>query len=111
MILQFTQMFKNQKICDVELDKSGCRVTRRYPDVQPYKLLFNLDSYSYDTALEILESRLWNKQHEYLTKLWQADRDNIISCIETTHGIFATDSIWFLFKDEQLRWEDVNEKC
>lgn len=110
MRLEFTQMYKNQRVCDVILTDSGCDIVKRYPDVQPYKLLFNLDSYSYDTALQILESRLWNKKHEYLSELWGVNREDVISCIQVTHGVFTTDKFWFLFEGEHLRWEDIRAR-
>ena len=106
LLVEFTQMYKNQKVCDIRLTDEGCKVIKRYPDVQPYKLMFPLDEYSYKSCLAILESRLWDKCHKYLEDLWGVDRNDIVSCVKRTHGVLPTDKLWFKFNDD-LRWEDL----
>lgn len=110
LLVEFTQMYKNQKVCDIRLTDEGCKVIKRYPDVQPYKLMFPLDEYSYKSCLAILESRLWDKCHEEYSRMWNVDREDIIACVRKTHGVLLTDRFWFQFTNESLRWEDVYEE-
>lgn len=110
VLLEFDIMEKNNKIQHCIFDGNFAIITD-YENIKPFQRLIPNGTYSDLEFERIIETRCWDKNRidtkEILKSLGLNDYNPYI-IIQKTHGIDTDDWLWFLFKDEELKWEDVN---